>query len=461
MVERVLSAASAAYDVVMGAEEPCVHWSGWILGQKYSLPNDEDKIAERIRSCLWFSYRKNFRPIGSTGYTSDSGWGCTMRCGQMLLAEALSRLHLPADFRWRENHDNIQYRFLLQQFLEVPGSLYSLQQIAQMGVDQGRNVGDWFGPNTMCQVVKSLSSYDNWSNIAVHIAMDLTIVEEEVRASATASGKEARPGAAGKSTSPAPDVSLCGRSVADGGLSVQEAQASAAAAISFRPVLLLVPLRLGLDKFEGRYTQPLLACFSLPQSVGIIGGKPRHALWFIGHRDGKLVYLDPHTTQASLQYSEVANFSDSTYHTSSAGKMKPSELDPSVALGFFCKTREELDDLFLRLRQDVASVGPSMFELHEQRPSSLQCLLLDGSGFEDDDFVASSGQPAPTDSSTGVEDLHSRSRRGSGNEAEYDDYDIIDDMEVPHVVAAEAAAESELTVSKRSIQERELYSLLA
>ena len=39
MVERVLSAASAAYDVVMGAEEPCVHWSGWILGQKYSLPN--------------------------------------------------------------------------------------------------------------------------------------------------------------------------------------------------------------------------------------------------------------------------------------------------------------------------------------------------------------------------------------------------------------------------------------
>ena len=34
-------------------------------------------------------------------------------------------------------------------------------------------------------------------------------------------------------------------------------------------------------------------------------------------------------------------------------------------------------------------------------------------------------------------------------------------LQVPHVVAAEAAAESELTVSKRSIQERELYSLLA
>ena len=32
--------------------------------------------------------------------------------------------------------------------------------------------------------------------------------------------------------------------------------------------------------------------------------------------DGKLVYLDPHTTQASLQYSEVANFSDSVSRVS-------------------------------------------------------------------------------------------------------------------------------------------------
>ena len=33
-------------------------------------------------------------PIGGTGKTTDSGWGCTIRCGQMLLAEALVRRHL-------------------------------------------------------------------------------------------------------------------------------------------------------------------------------------------------------------------------------------------------------------------------------------------------------------------------------------------------------------------------------
>ena len=51
----------------------------------------------------------------------------------------------------------------------------------------------------------------------------------------------------------------------------------------FRPLLLFIPLRLGQEKFNMEYAEALKACFSLPQSVGVIGGKPRHALWFIGY----------------------------------------------------------------------------------------------------------------------------------------------------------------------------------
>ncbi len=51
----------------------------------------------------------------------------------------------------------------------------------------------------------------------------------------------------------------------------------------FRPLLLFIPLRLGQEKFNMEYAEALKACFSIPQSVGVIGGKPRHALWFIGH----------------------------------------------------------------------------------------------------------------------------------------------------------------------------------
>ena len=51
----------------------------------------------------------------------------------------------------------------------------------------------------------------------------------------------------------------------------------------FRPLLLFIPLRLGQERFNMEYTEAVKACLSLSQSVGIIGGKPRHALWFIGY----------------------------------------------------------------------------------------------------------------------------------------------------------------------------------
>ncbi|CDR00504.1 unnamed protein product [Oncorhynchus mykiss] len=51
----------------------------------------------------------------------------------------------------------------------------------------------------------------------------------------------------------------------------------------WNPLLLLIPLRLGLSDINEAYIETLKQCFQLPQSLGVIGGKPNSAHYFIGY----------------------------------------------------------------------------------------------------------------------------------------------------------------------------------
>ncbi|XP_016402367.1 cysteine protease ATG4B-like [Sinocyclocheilus rhinocerous] len=50
----------------------------------------------------------------------------------------------------------------------------------------------------------------------------------------------------------------------------------------WKPLVLLIPLRLGLSDINEAYFEPLKQCFMMPQSLGVIGGKPNSAHYFIG-----------------------------------------------------------------------------------------------------------------------------------------------------------------------------------
>uniref|UniRef100_A0A8C5L655 Cysteine protease n=3 Tax=Jaculus jaculus TaxID=51337 RepID=A0A8C5L655_JACJA len=121
----------------------------WILGRKYSICTEKHEILSDVASRFWFTYRRNFPAIGGTGPTSDTGWGCMLRCGQMIFAQALVCQHLGRDWRWAQRkRQPDSYFSVLNAFLDRKDSYYSIHQIAQMGVGEGKSIGQWYGPNT-------------------------------------------------------------------------------------------------------------------------------------------------------------------------------------------------------------------------------------------------------------------------------------------------------------------------
>ncbi|KAM9248862.1 cysteine protease ATG4B isoform 1-T1 [Dugong dugon] len=376
----IVTRATLTYDTLRFAEFedfPETSEPVWILGRKYSVFTEKDEILSDVASRLWFTYRKNFPAIGGTGPTSDTGWGCMLRCGQMIFAQALLCRHLGRDWRWvRRRRQPDSYFSVLHAFIDRKDSHYSIHQIAQMGVGEGKSIGQWYGPNTVAQVLKKLAVFDTWSSLAVHIAMDNTVVMEEIRRLCRSSSV-----CTGAAACPADPSQHCN------GLPTG-AEAAGRPSL-WRPLVLLIPLRLGLTDINAAYVETLKHCFRMPQSLGVIGGKPNSAHYFIGYVGEELIYLDPHTTQPAVELTGGCSIPDDSFHCQHPPcRMNIAELDPSVAVGFFCKTEEDFNDWCQQVRKlSLVSGALPMFELVEQQPSHLACpdvlnLSLDSSDVE-------------------------------------------------------------------------------
>nr|KAF6491767.1 autophagy related 4A cysteine peptidase [Molossus molossus] len=266
----------------------------WILGKQHLLKTEKSKLLSDISARLWFTYRRKFSPIGGTGPSSDAGWGCMLRCGQMMLAQALICRHLGRDWNWEKQKEQPkEYQRILQCFLDRKDCCYSIHQMAQMGVGEGKSIGEWFGPNTVAQVLKKLALFDEWNSLAVYVSMDNTVVIEDIKK----------------------------------------------------------------------------MCCVLPLSADTAGESTPDSLNASNHSD-ELIFLDPHTTQTFVDTEENGTIDDQTFHClHSPQRMNILNLDPSVALGFFCKEEKDFDNWCCLVQKEILKENLRMFELVQKHPS--------------------------------------------------------------------------------------------
>ncbi|KAF8791261.1 Cysteine protease ATG4B like protein [Argiope bruennichi] len=372
----------------------------WLLGQCYHNKLTDGPVSQDVSkqlkldllSRIWLTYRINFPTIPGTDYISDSGWGCMLRCGQMMMAQALVCHFLNRD--WRVVPDQPPekkhlYKMILRWFGDSlsDNSPFSLHHLVSLGENYGRKAGDWYGPTHAAQVlrdalIQAKRDHSELRNVCMYVALDGIVFKQDVMDLCLRPAE--RPMSAlerdqipvsnnmdfSKTNPVGQNYSLSSGSVSNTFSSIgygpdsipfSEFDESDASFIdpcpsysNFSPpsfssfesawtsLILFVSVRLGNDKINPFYIPCLKSLLAYEHCIGIIGGRPKHALYFIGWQDDKLIHMDPHSCQPAIDM-DKEDFSEKSFHSSSIRTMSFTEMDPSCAIGFYFRKREEFE----------------------------------------------------------------------------------------------------------------------
>ncbi|KAK0648827.1 hypothetical protein B0T16DRAFT_326212 [Cercophora newfieldiana] len=308
--------AASSFESSLAYEEP---------GQDGGWP---PAFLDDFESRIWMTYRTSFEMIPRSedpratstlsfamrlktsfgdqlgGFSSDTGWGCMIRSGQSLLANALLITRLGRE--WRRAADPGAEGEVLSLFADDPRAPYSLHNFVRHGaVACGKYPGEWFGPSATSRCIQALAG-DHENSLRVYSTGDLPdVYEDSFMAVAKPDGQP------------------------------------------FRPTLILVCTRLGIDKINQVYHEALIATLQMPQSIGIAGGRPSSSHYFVGAQGQWLFYLDPHHPRPALPYhldpKDYTTEELDSCHTRRLRHLHVEDMDPSMLIGFLIKDEDDWD----------------------------------------------------------------------------------------------------------------------
>lgn len=308
------------------------------LGIMYCSPSKEDDpeghrivneaFIDDYRTRVWLTYRRNFpslidRDECETGIITDSGWGCSVRVTQMLLAQSLISLNFTRDWRLScaSESEYRKYVELMSEFMDTPESALSIHSIVKAGHTLfNKKPSEWFGPTTGAKAATGIFNSTCSSKLGCCV---VTFDSGELYRSEVITALNESPNG----------------------------------------VIIFLTHRLGLDSFnEARYKPTIHSLFSCKFFQGLSSGEAMvSAYYMFACCDDFLYYLDPHTVQDA--FLDTSHISDSLPPQPRPLKMRWSRLNPSMNMGFTVKSVSELDTLCSFL----SKIDPGLFEIADIR----------------------------------------------------------------------------------------------
>lgn len=99
------------------------------------------------------------------------------------------------------------------------------------------------------------------------------------------------------------------------------------------------------------YAPFLKQILSMPFCIGIIGGKPRHSLYFVGFQNDKLIAIDPHYCHKSIDVRQKTDFPLDSFHCNSSRRVPFQAIDPSCTIGFYLQSKENYYEFITLINQ--------------------------------------------------------------------------------------------------------------
>ena len=319
---------------------------------------------------VYMSYRNGlfntkFLPGGKNNYTSDCGWGCMLRCCQMMLSRAFIKLRF--DEINKEINKEINTKLIKQEILYLFYDKFitienihvnkKLFEIYKNILRKKVNVLEIIPPYSIYVLTllgncpKIFTSDHNM--IKTMIKINKILFNESIAMihfNGSVDKKKVLQDFCEKIESN--DIS----STDDYILYNNEKYKFKKTGIIF------ISLRLGLQKIEASFIEMIPKLFyNLHNNIGFVSGKKKRAYYFIGLEDKKLIFADPHFNQNSE--TDEKNFP--SYSINDLFLISVKEMSSELTVGAAISSQKDLEQFFNDLIQ-LKNINPDFIGFKEK-----------------------------------------------------------------------------------------------